>query len=323
MAIRHLKPVFLYVFTFGCTLVIGTLLSSMLARSMDTSHFGAIAVCLVVSAALGFFLGQMILEKSLRIFGKRNFLHCLGVCGVAALVLLGCRMDVFGVAGYVPAADNVTGVKIDNAESYVEDPRRILETVQLHEQIIEQQRDTERIMRLEDVWHPGFDITYRMADGSEMSRHYRLPVHKESAENPESLIRKMENLVNTPEMIVARNIPADLEVRGIINCMIYYPIDNSGNRGQIDPTNAQTMDLFRDAIMADMMAGNMGQQYYTAQYQKNLPKDTDVSIEVQVNGTDGNGRSYYWFGVTETASQTIAALQELGVPAEAFKIQSK
>ncbi len=322
MAIRHLKPVFLYVFTFGCTLVIGTFLSSMLARSMDTSYFGTISVCLLVSAVLGFFLGQMILAKSLRVFGRGNFLRCLGVCGVAALILLGCRMDVLGVAGYVPAAENVVGVKINSAENYVEDSQRILETVQLHEQIVQQQRETERLIRMEDSWQPSFEITYRMADGSEISRSYRLPILKQTAEDPESLIRQVETLINMPEMIIARNMPADLESRGIVNCMVYYST-GSGNRVEIDPTNAQTRDLLQNAIMADMQAGKMGLQYHTAQYQKNLPRDTDVSVEIQINSKNANEKNYYWYSVTETATRTIAALQELGVPAEAFTIKSK
>lgn len=322
MAICHLKPVFLYVFTFGCTLVIGTLLSSMLARSMDTGHFAVISVCLLVSTVLGFFLGQMMLEKSLRVFGRRNFRRCLTVCALTALVLLGCRMDVLGVAGYVPAAENVAAVKIDNAENYVEEPQRILETVQLHEQIVAQQRETERLMRMKDSWQPSFDITYRLADGSEISRSYRLPILKQTAEDPESLIRKVEDLVNTPEMIVAREMPADLESRGILNCYIYYP-SGSDSRSELDPTNAQTRDLLQNAVMADMLDGNMGLQYYTAEFRKNLPRDTEVSIEIEVNGKDKNSRNYYWFGVTETATRTIKALQELGVPEKAFTIRSK
>ena len=324
MAIRHLRPVFLYVFTLGCTFVGGTILAEMLVGSMDSSRFTAISACLLASTVLGFFLGQMILAKSLRVFSRGSFTRCGIVCALVAAVLLGCRMDVLGVARYVPSADEVTGVQLnaDNSGSFVEAPQRIEEALALHEEIVQRQRETERLLRKADRWSPNFTFTYRLADGSEISRSYDLPVRENSSDSPDALIRKMETLINTPEMIVAREMPEDYANRKIYNCFIHYPTGNGGQQAQIDPSIQQTKELWLGAMLEDMLAGNMGTRYYTWEH-RNLPRYTDVSVEIQLEGKVTDGRNYYWFSVTEDAVHTIKALQELGVPEEAFEIREE
>lgn len=323
MAIRHLRPVFLYVFTLGCTFVGGTILAEMLVGSMDSSRFIPISACLLAGAVLGFFLGQMILAKSLRVFSRGSFTRCGIVCALVAVVLLGCRMDVLGIASYVPSGSEVTAVAVDTAGNFVEAPQRIEEALALHGEIIQRQRETEGLLRQDNRWSPNFTFTYRLADGSEISRSYDLPVRENEAEEPDALIRKMETLINTPEMILARQMPENYVNRKIYNCIIHYPTGNSGQTAQLDPSVQQAKELWLGAMVEDMLAGNMGTQYYTSEYRENLPRTTEVSVEIQLEGDKGDYRNYYWYTVRENSIHTIQALQELGVPEEAFEIREE
>ncbi|MCQ2420911.1 MAG: hypothetical protein MJ118_07225, partial [Clostridia bacterium] len=78
IAIKALKPVFLYCFSVGCGLVIGILL--MAIAGIETS-FTVTLLCTLLGAFLGYFAARMMMAKSLHVFsGGKTW---LGVAAVA------------------------------------------------------------------------------------------------------------------------------------------------------------------------------------------------------------------------------------------------
>ncbi len=318
IAVKALRPVFLYVFTFGCTLVGGTVLAEIVAERMESQYFTQIAVCLLIAAAAGFFLGEIILHRTLRVFRKRNFLRC-GICVAAAAAFLICvRLDVLGIEHYVPHPDEVAGVQLRDAIHWVEDPVRIQQVVDLHQEIIDRKEETETICRRGDAWTPRMEITYILQDGSEVNRSYRLPVYENEDPDPNSLIYKYEEIDNTPEMILSRKMPSQpVKVETVDTCVIYYNMPDGNYTEKLTLDARQTVRLWEEAILPDLKAANLGTNYQTMRYEPtDVTTYSDVSVELELK--DGRYTQYYHFSIPSKAVHTMAALMELGVPEEAF-----
>jgi len=328
IAIRCLKPVFRWCFTIGCTLVVGMVLASMLANDMTTSYFYIISACLLVSTVLGSFLGDMILTKSMRVFHKKGFANCAIACAAVLVLLVGCRMDVFGIASYVPEFEDVQGVILNNSFRAVEDPEVIQDVLELHQSFVDQQKTTEKQTRI-GTWSPGETFTYVLKDGSEVTRHYRMPVTEQTAKDPNSLVRRFEAINNTPVVILAREVPGDFLTKDIDDCHVYYVTDPESGYGEsIDPSAEEAYGLWHNAILLDLQAGNMGRSYHTSRYTGIDEAYTNVSVEIVLSdeyASDGRAtaRNYYHYSIPITAVNTIRALQELGVPENAFYTDSE
>ena len=321
MAIKPLKPVFLYVFTFGCALVGGTLLAQMLVDEMYSHNYLFIAVCVAVCTVAGYFLGEMILLRTLRVFRKRNILRC-AICLFVVIAALTCiRLDVLGVEGYVPDAADVTGVKLDHARHAVENPERIQQVIDLHEEILARKTETEALCR-QEVWSPQLEIAYVMKDGREVVRNYKIPVRENEPSDPHSLIYKYDQINNSTEMILARELPRqEVTANSIYNCEIDYYMPSLKSSERIDPTAADAYRLWTEAMLPDFKAGNMGTTHYSpAPTKEAAVSETYSDVSVVLELKDGEGTEYYHYNIPATAVHTMAALIEMGVPAEAFVI---
>ena len=325
MAIKPLKPVFLYVFTFGFALVCGTILAEMLVNEMYSHNYLPISLCVAGCVVAGYFLGEMILLRTLRVFRKRNFLRC-AICLFVTVAALTCvRMDLLGIENYVPDPAEVAGVRLDHARHEVTDPARIQQVIDLHEEILSRQSETEAFCRGREVWTPRTELTYVLKDGKEVTRSYQLPVFENEAPDPNSLIYKFEEINNTAEFILARELPdQEVTVQTIENCMIHYNVPGTNYSDRLDPTPAEAYRLWNEAILPDLKAGNMGTNYQTnRQYPKGdveivtvEPTYSDVSVELELSDVDGS--DYYYYHIPASAVHTMAALIEMGVPEEAF-----
>ena len=320
VAVKALRPVFAYVFTFGCTLVGGTALAEMIAERMESTYFVQIAVCLLIAAVVGYFLGEMILQRTLRVFRKRNFLRC-GICVAAVAVFLVCvRLDVLGIESYVPDYDEVTGVQLQNAVHTVEDPVRIRQVMELHQEIIDRKEETEDICRRGEAWVPRLEITYVMKDGSKVNRSYRLPIFENEAPDPNSLIYKYEEIDNTAEMILSRELPrTPVTAANVYDCRIFYNLPNGSYSESLTLNGEETVRLWQEAILPDLKAGNMGTNYHTMRYEPMAVETySDVHIELELRAKGEKYSDHNYFNVPSKAVHTMTALIELGIPEEAF-----
>ena len=73
-------------------------------------------MCILFASVVGFLAAEMLLEKTIRVFQKKNFLRLGGALVAMTLLLLACRYDVFGFTRYVPQADGVASVSLDGRQ---------------------------------------------------------------------------------------------------------------------------------------------------------------------------------------------------------------
>ena len=112
MAIRGMEPVFLTVYT----LVIGCLFQMI----FGTFTGNDIGLSLFVGLIVGFFTGQMLIKRTVRVFRWKTWLQCGALIGIFLLTLLVTKLDPLGIQTWMPDAEDVASIQVNaNHGNYV------------------------------------------------------------------------------------------------------------------------------------------------------------------------------------------------------------
>ena len=306
IAVRHLKPVFLYGFTIGCSLVLGYLLAEMLVSGIGSRNFVPVLLCMLAGALLGYFVGEMMLHKSVRVFRKRHWVNWAVTCVVITAAMLCVRLDVFGYSRYVPLAEEVEAVNLTYGETYIADPGMIEETLALHQEILDRRTETELAVENNDVWYNSMYLRYRLKNGKTVSRCYELPCGAGIDSEPDSLVRQYDALYNNPDYTVLRNLPRDYTAREIESCYLHV----NGEEG-IYLSCQEAYEFLKTAVEPDLRDSSMGKVYH-GNYLEQEPVWMNAYLEVSFTVT-GSPRNNVYLTVSQDAERTLAYCESLGL----------
>ena len=143
------------------------------------------AVCIFLAGLIGYYAASMLLEKSLRVFGKRSLPGIGVVAAGAAAVCLLASVDVFGLERKIPAWDEIESVTLaDRGISSgpyfpADEPDQARALREFHEAVVAD-RDYIRSYVPDWTYEKGksffryIRLTYRLKDGSTLERGYDL-----------------------------------------------------------------------------------------------------------------------------------------------------
>ncbi len=301
VAVAWAKPIFKYGVTVCVALAFGQLFYEIFfgryQMNGDYSLPAALA-CMAAAGLLGYFVAEMLLKKSFRVF-KDGWRGAAVV--TAAMVLLGVAMslDLTGYEGYVPAAGEVAQVRVDwnsyygwNTGCHVildsEEGIRLAE--EAHRAIV---RDKSRQL---DLSRQGvgtetdkngiassvqgyFSVCYTLKNGREVSRRYSdVCFFASELGDPASPAAAMTALYNAEEVTLQRALgyekgipPYSMKARALTDLRFtggYVDVtryDGTGYLGQdtVDLTPAQAQAVY-DAILRDVAAGRVNDSIFAA-----------------------------------------------------------
>lgn len=307
IAVSWLKPVFRYGVTLCCGLTLGMIIATLILNSSQI-HFGTLLPCILFASVVGFLAAEMLLEKTIRVFQKKNFLRLGGALVAMTLVLLACRYDVFGFTRYVPEADGVVSVSLDGRQP-VANSTIIEKTIALHQEIVNHRHE------LENASDSGlhYRITYYLRDGGRVERYYRLPVGDHSDPDPSSLGYRMEVLKNDPTVLLENYFFTSDQIR-LDSISVEYVSGEFGTYDQINMTPAQGENLL-GAMRKDVSQGTLGKTGFLAED----GVSGEVSVYLQYGAQNDAWDRVETITVTPGATHTLEALRELGLPEEALQ----
>ena len=307
IAVSWLKPVFRYGVTLCCGLTLGMIIATLILNSSQI-HFGTLLVCILFASVVGFLAAEMLLEKTIRVFQKKNFLRLGGALVAMTLVLLACRYDIFGFTRYVPKADEVVSVSLDGGKA-VANSTVIEKTIALHQEIVANRHEVEENRGS----FRAYRITYYLKDGGRVERYYRLPVGDYSDPDPSSLGYRMEVLENDPTVLLENYFFTSDQIR-LDSVSVEYYSREFNTYDQISLTAAQEETLVA-AMRKDVSLGTLGKTGFLAE--DGVAGNVSVYLQyVCQDGTWDRGETLY---VTPEATHTLEALRELGLPEEALQ----
>ena len=307
IAVSWLKPVFRYGVTLCCGLTLGMIIATLILNSSQI-HFGTLLVCILFASVVGFLAAEMLLEKTIRVFCKKNFLRLGGALVAMTLLLLACRYDVFGFTRYVPKADGVVSVSLDGGKA-VANSTIIEKTIALHQEIVANRHEVEENRGS----FRAYRITYYLKDGGRVERYYRLPVGDYSDPDPSSLGYRVEVLENDPTVLLENYFFTSDQIR-LDSVSVEYYSREFNTYDQISLTAAQEETLVA-AMRKDVSLGTLGKTGFLAEDW--VAGNVSVYLQyVYQDGTWDRGETLY---VTPEATHTLEALRELGLPEEALQ----
>ena len=347
IAIRCLRPVFKYCFAVGFSLIFGVLLYSFVQQVKEPVElFAQIACFMLIGAFFGYFVAEILMQKSFRVFRRswKGFVM-ISVCIVALLAAL--DYDLFGYETYIPAADEIDNVVINYIEGDrgADDEEMILRVLALHEQIIAEKENQEALQVESERFYYGEPVsdkvihghscklTYNLKNGETVTRQYHLAYEfwdgQNDLENADSLISNFAEIYNDPIFILLRFVP-DMEVnetKDIQYCKIdYLPVDaerteESSGYAYYGLSSEEAYALFTTCILPDLQEGLMGYSYFSENetYSK---EQYAVSIEICFNEWDKDysgewvsASPVYVYTPTIYSVRTMEFLKNLGIEA--------
>lgn len=193
IAIERLKPVFAVVFALCAGAVVA-------AFGQSTGVADGYLLFLIIGLAVGWFGGQMLLQRTVRVFKGRTFAH-LAILGLALALTVGITAwDPIGITRYVPKTDNVQTIEFtrgaldiySRADIKTDDVDNIEEIIEIHQQIL-QGRDR----------HFGsyrtISIRYTLKSGRAVTRYYKVYTDSPAWTKIQNLYNKPENLLGEKE----------------------------------------------------------------------------------------------------------------------------
>lgn len=221
--------------------------------------------------AVSWFAGQMLLNRSTQVFHLRQWAG-LGILTLAIAISLGLtKMDVLGIADWVPQPEDVKSVTYSfGASDALEDEAGIADMIQLHNLCLEEKLTNEQLQEKYQAFHEEhpeeeypYDyqsvfFTYHLKNGRTVQRRYYLRTDGEG----EELLRHYSGTLGAifgmyREMSDVKT-PEDL--MGYVGKPEYISVGSFTLEEEY--LTAETVRNLFEAIIADAEAGNMSQIYY-------------------------------------------------------------
>lgn len=201
LAIRALEPVF----SVAYTLSVGAFF-----------HLISDGMYLIVGLIVGWFTGRMLLERTVRVFRKKNILRGAAVIGIFLLSLAIAYFDPLGIETWIPVNKVESVVLAEGSQYYqqyavtLDEPWEIERVYELHQSALDEHfqgyphgqtfEDAKKELIDQTVESDEMDcyvshvITYHLTDGRTVSRYYRIWMGDEDG-------RFLKSVFSTPEAL--------------------------------------------------------------------------------------------------------------------------
>lgn len=264
-------------------------------------------VFMSVGFLVGFFGCQMLLQRTVKVFGRKNWLKFGIFCLAVVLSFVLTAVDAFGLTRRIPNMEDVQSVTIaegylsdyrleqitENAQNArgvdpyyqngrdgmltLRDPAQIAQVMEIHELLREEGDAREQGRNWTTV-----TIHYVLKNGTTLTRYYYGKTGGEA-------VNRLKNFTNTPQYILGVSSPEEL-----LQDLIYAYL---GEYGEVkDP---QWLEKLAHALYADAAAGNLNQSVSGA----------GMLVDLQYENREGYYR-YLSLAVGKAAQNTNACISE-------------
>ncbi len=226
-----LRPIFLVLYTVA----MGVVFQFVLGLFSGTEW-----LYLTIGLLVGFFTGQMLLMRTVRIFVKETFVGAGILLIVTAATLVLTALDPLGVTRWVPKADEVAKAEV-GISSYTltategEDLELLLD---FHQSALDNRDEEPTVNFMYSTL-----VTYTLKDGRTVERRYVVP-------NLGTAYDILEPMLHRPEVILGELYENWRTMRGSVEIS-----DSNGN--DLYWFGEETWETFIEAVEKDCAAGNL------------------------------------------------------------------
>ena len=288
LAVRPAEPIFLVMLTT----MAGVVFMEFFNLLVDEKNL----LILLLGVAVGFFIGQMLLKRTTKVFHKKVLLGFGVYVAVLAATLVLVRVDPVGITRWVPGSDNVKSVTIGIGNGYysrnmlvLEDEEDIANIIEIHQGAVDRRKDDKT----------GLDLMleYTMESGIVKERYYYIPEDIAM----DSVLRTYFSSVECVVGVTAEELPQLME-----DVEYLYIQGESFGDGEDHPM--PDLEGLAAAIIADCQAGNMAQDW-------TFHHDSDIQYYVELCFKDykQDGSNYLTIYAYDECENIIAWTDALNI----------
>jgi ABC-2 type transport system permease protein len=284
-----------------------------------------LSICIILWAVLGYFVAEMLLQKSFRVW-KAWPGGLVTAVALAALCLV-CFLDVFGVASRVPELDQVESLSVqsfgypyDSGSQGITltDPEKIQEYLDLHQAVIaEQDRSPEGNHTEYGDNSIYIDLVYHLKNGSTLNRHYQnVPVFQDEIEQEGTVTWAANRILQDRELTAMAFDFDSLEQHQIwsANIVDIYNLQ-TGNYEEIslEDHSRQELEALWKAVRQDFDEGTIGvRSLFSDEAWDENTYTAELEFLWRISNSDSNsiGTTACIITLTPNARHTLAWMEE-------------
>lgn len=265
---------------------------------------------LLVGLAIGFFTGRMLLQRTVKVFSKKNFLGYGILTGCVLLSIILAALDPFGITRWVPDTDDVEYAYADSTK--FSDTEEIELIQKLHSYAIEHPIRVEDDLFIlsdgyyyeEDIFN--LDISYTLKSGFTAQRRYGIRLSTESKQ-------LLHQLYSQPEILFRgyANDASELQKK-TSRVEVYYTKWNSDEE---IPDTAYLYAAERDSLILaleqDWLEGHMAQQWSLRRDEEHLC-ELVLSLRAEEDSQIPSRDHVIYLSIYADSKHTVTWLKEHG-----------
>ena len=294
VAFPVLKPIFRYCMALGGALVLASSVYSLILGGSFHGRRAAFLILglLLLGAALGWYIAEMLIRRSVRVFpGKWRGLAV--VCALLCLLTLAAEYDLTGFERRVPDPAELEKVSILLPEpAELHEPENLRRVTQLHRDLVEHKEIHEGEIHYYGEW---IRLRYEMKDGSSLERAYFLQCY-ESPE-PED-VDNWEELLNCHELLDQRDlVPVSVTEKTFYAAQLSYVHSDPSGWEMVDARNLtmeEALDFYYSAVLPDRLAYTLGRRWLRGDGRRlDVLSNVSFHMDLLQTGSGGGERMYY------------------------------
>lgn len=283
VAVPVLRPVFRACMGLGVGLVGAVASVEVYADQLrGAGRFVLLLFLLCFFGALGWFAAEMLVRKTLRVFGhgwRRAGLLC--ACLVTLAVLT--ELDVTGYEKRLPRAEDVVSVDVGALREELTEPESLAACLALHESLIAHKAENEDIGT--DELRQYLTLDYTLKNGKTLRRAYSVACGEDKRRDPDSAARRLQEVMNLPEARRDR-VYAELDISAADIREARVSIVKADERGiyvqsgSIQLTAERALSLYREGVLPDTEAGRLSRRFIWTDSER--AGDTNVELDIEL-----------------------------------------
>lgn len=317
VAVPILKPVFKYCLSFGCAVVFSSCVCNWFFPNVFTGFARALFALLfiLIGAFLGYFAAEMLMQKTLRVFGGK-WRGCILICCILAALTICFELDVFGYERHIPEPAQIEEVSLSNWSGKYSQEENLEYIVQLHSRILEHKQLHENAQETYPL-----SIRYTLSDGKSLTRVYSIDASQQAQNDPDSDIMLLQRILNLQEAIdrrTASSVPVS-ETTIDYFTIDAFTVDKLGNydNQQIILSPQQAVEFYEQCLLPDIQEGSVDLiwLFNTEEYYE-TSTNTSVQIELTQRSYTPAGEAktpesaYFYFNLTVNAHRCLQWIEE-------------
>ena len=292
-------------------------------------------LAMLFGAAVGWFGADALMRKTLRVFDRHW--KGLGVfCALLCVLVIGGKLDVFGVERYQPDVDEIGYAAVNGWGEYI--PTRIMQPENI-EKLLSLQKDIIANKKAYENQN-GIDtfpltIEYYGTDGKLLARRVYIYAADKYApyvtggnynvgfltENDaiSRNVRQYEELLNSRELMEERALfPCDRSETAVFSASIQWYVSNSPTQLGLTLTTDEFWELYDTCIVPDLRDGNIGgvKIIQDEDFYRTIEPIYITATGVHTNSNGEYVYDYYTVRPLTTSARTNAWLRSHGVTVE-------